>query len=101
MGSPEGRRRPKTAEEIDEQVRRRRRRYQVREAQRRSRERRLAAMERDPDHPAHGTTTGYNSGCRCERCRAEWAQKATRARRAAYRAAHPPGSGTGSPWRRQ
>ncbi len=31
--------------------------------------RRLAEMRADPGHPLHGTTTGYNYGCRCERCR--------------------------------
>lgn len=33
-----------------------------------ARERRKAEMA-DPDHPAHGTVSGYiNNGCRCERC---------------------------------
>ncbi len=100
MERADGRRRPKTAGEIDEQVRRRRRKARARDAQRRCRERRLTAMERDPAHPAHGTVTGYNSGCRCERCRTCWAEKVGRARKAAYRAAHPPGAGPGTPWRR-
>lgn len=29
----------------------------------------LARMRADPDDPHHGTPTGYNYGCRCERCR--------------------------------
>ena len=32
-------------------------------------ERRLAKMRDDPTDPLHGTETGYNYGCRCERCR--------------------------------
>ena len=29
----------------------------------------LARMEADPSDPHHGTPTGYNYGCRCDRCR--------------------------------
>lgn len=29
----------------------------------------LARTKADPDDPHHGTATGYNYGCRCERCR--------------------------------
>lgn len=31
-------------------------------------ERKLSEMA-DPGHPDHGTRTGYDAGCRCERCR--------------------------------
>ena len=31
--------------------------------------RRLAKMAEDPGDELHGTPTGYNYGCRCERCR--------------------------------
>nr|DAL99457.1 MAG TPA: hypothetical protein [Caudoviricetes sp.] len=31
--------------------------------------RRLARMADDPDDELHGTPTGYNYGCRCDRCR--------------------------------
>lgn len=41
-------------------------------------ERRLAKMRDDPGDPLHGTPTGYNYGCRCERC-------ASAKRRAVYR----------------
>lgn len=40
--------------------------------------RRLAKMRDDPGDPLHGTTTGYDYGCRCERC-------ASAKRRAVYR----------------
>ena len=36
---------------------------------RRCKDRALAEMEADPRDPRHGTLTGYNYGCRCERCR--------------------------------
>ena len=29
-------------------------------------------LAEDPDDPRHGTTAGYNRGCRCERCRPMW-----------------------------
>lgn len=32
--------------------------------------RRLAKMSEDPSDALHGTATGYNYGCRCDRCRA-------------------------------
>lgn len=31
--------------------------------------RRLARMKEDPTDELHGTPTGYNYGCRCDRCR--------------------------------
>ena len=31
--------------------------------------RRLAKMAEDPGDELHGTPTGYNYGCRCDRCR--------------------------------
>ena len=31
--------------------------------------RRLAKMAEDPGDELHGTETGYNYGCRCDRCR--------------------------------
>lgn len=40
--------------------------------------RRLATMSEDPSDALHGTATGYNYGCRCERC-------AAAKRRAVYR----------------
>ena len=30
----------------------------------------LAEMRADPSDRRHGTATGYNYGCRCDRCRA-------------------------------
>ena len=38
------------------------------EQKRRSAERQLEKLLRDPEDPRHGTVTGYNYGCRCERC---------------------------------
>ena len=40
--------------------------------------RRFAKMSEDPSDALHGTATGYNYGCRCERC-------AAAKRRAVYR----------------
>ncbi len=66
------RRRPKTSEELDEEVRKKRRREGAREAVRRSRERGLRQLQEDPEDPRHGTATGYIYGCRCESCREYW-----------------------------
>lgn len=44
----------------------------------------LAGMRADPSDRRHGTVTGYNYGCRCDRCRAAkhgWYEKAYRERR--------------------
>ena len=46
--------------------------------------RRLARMADDPDDELHGTPTGYDYGCRCDRCRAakhEWYEASYRERR--------------------
>ena len=42
--------------------------------------RRLAKMKEDPDDELHGTPTGYNYGCRCDRCREAKAASARRYR---------------------
>lgn len=63
---------PKTAEQIDEEVRKRRARAYAKDAVRSSRERGLRQLQEDPEDPRHGTPTGYIYGCRCERCRDNW-----------------------------
>lgn len=70
--APRARPRPKTPEELDEGVRKKRRREGAREAVRRSRERGLRQLQEDPEDPRHGTATGYIYGCRCESCREYW-----------------------------
>ena len=60
--------RPKTPEELDEEVRKKRRREGAREAVRRSRERGLRQLQEDPEDPRHGTATGYIY----ESCREYW-----------------------------
>ncbi len=39
------------------------------EAEKKRRIRYLEAMRANESHPLHGTSTGYNYGCRCEPCR--------------------------------
>jgi hypothetical protein len=39
------------------------------EKQRRWARNELERIRDDPDHPHHGTMTGYQAGCRCQRCR--------------------------------
>ena len=36
----------------------------------RCRMRKLSELRANPEHPMHGTMTGYRYGCRCEWCRA-------------------------------
>lgn len=40
------------------------------EKRRRWQQKTMSKMEGDPNHPMHGTRTGYQVGCRCQRCRA-------------------------------
>lgn len=51
-----------------------------------------AALACDPGHPSHGKTTGYEAGCRCERCvnARRIADKKTQTRRV-LRGGHPYG----------
>ena len=67
-----------TAEEIDMQYTVIRRKERAAMACKRSRELIRKAMQEDPDHPKHGTPTGYTYGCRCEKCTAAHTEAAKR-----------------------
>jgi hypothetical protein len=44
----------------------------ARKRQARYKQRKLAAMEADPNHEWHGTGQGYSYGCKCDDCKAAW-----------------------------